>query len=122
MKLTALPGCKHPPPGAGGRDRRLRPVGGNVRFPAETSRPLGDSSVGLPDAGGGGVGLDPLAAVLSDLAVGAAADESTVRKLTRRIGAKTVSELTRAMIVKVMRERRFRPRAVRIDSTVMRPT
>jgi transposase, IS5 family len=43
-------------------------------------------------------------------------DESTVRKLTRRIGAETVSKLTRALIVKATRERRFRPRAVRIDS------
>jgi len=49
-------------------------------------------------------------------------DESTVRKLTRRIGAETVSELTRALIVKATREKRFRPRAVRIDSTVSRPT
>jgi IS5 family transposase len=46
-------------------------------------------------------------------------DESTVRKLTRRIGAETVSELTRVMIVKATREKRFRPRAVRIDSTVI---
>jgi IS5 family transposase len=46
-------------------------------------------------------------------------DESTVRKLTRRIGAETVSELTRALIVKACREKRFRPRAVRIDSTVI---
>jgi IS5 family transposase len=46
-------------------------------------------------------------------------DESTVRKLTRRIGAETVSELTRALIVKATRERRFRPRAVRVDSTVI---
>jgi transposase, IS5 family len=46
-------------------------------------------------------------------------DESTVRKLTRRIGAETVSELTRAMIVMATREKRFRPRAVRIDSTVI---
>jgi IS5 family transposase len=46
-------------------------------------------------------------------------DESTVRKLTRRIGAETVSELTRAMIIKASREKRFRPRAVRIDSTVI---
>jgi transposase, IS5 family len=45
-------------------------------------------------------------------------DESTVRKLTRRIGASTVSELTRALIVQATREKRFRPRAVRIDSTV----
>jgi IS5 family transposase len=46
-------------------------------------------------------------------------DESTVRKLTRRIGPETVSELSRAMIVKATREKRFRPRAVRIDSTVI---
>ena len=46
-------------------------------------------------------------------------DESTVRKLTRRIGAETVSELTRALIVRATREKRFRPRAVRIDSTVI---
>lgn len=46
-------------------------------------------------------------------------DESTVRKLTRRIGADTVSELTRALIAKATREKRFRPRAVRIDSTVI---
>src|SRR4051794_13684062 len=46
-------------------------------------------------------------------------DESTVRKLTRRLGAETVSELTRALIVKATRETRFRARAVRIDSTVI---
>jgi IS5 family transposase len=46
-------------------------------------------------------------------------DESTVRKLTRRIGAETVNELTRALIVEATRSRRFRARAVRIDSTVI---
>jgi IS5 family transposase len=46
-------------------------------------------------------------------------DESTVRKLTRRIGPETVSEMTRALIIKATREKRFRPRAVRIDSTVI---
>ena len=46
-------------------------------------------------------------------------DESTVRKLTRRIGADTVNELTRALIVTATRSRRFRVRAVRIDSTVI---
>ncbi len=46
-------------------------------------------------------------------------DESTVRKLARRIGPETVSELTRALIVKATREKRFRPRAVRVDSTVI---
>jgi transposase, IS5 family len=46
-------------------------------------------------------------------------DESTVRKLTRRIGAETVAELTRALIATATREQRFRARAVRIDSTVI---
>jgi transposase, IS5 family len=46
-------------------------------------------------------------------------DESTVRKLTRRIGPETVSEMTRALIAAACREKRFRPRAVRIDSTVI---
>ena len=46
-------------------------------------------------------------------------DESTVRKLTRRLGAETVAELTRAVIAKAKRETRFRARAVRIDSTVV---
>jgi IS5 family transposase len=47
-------------------------------------------------------------------------DESTIRKLTRRLGPETVSELTRTLIVKATREKRFRPRAVRIDSTVVK--
>jgi IS5 family transposase len=46
-------------------------------------------------------------------------EESTVRKLTRRLGPETVAELTRAVIAKALRERRFRPRAARIDSTVV---
>jgi IS5 family transposase len=46
-------------------------------------------------------------------------DESTVRKLTRRIGAETVNELTRVLICEATRDRRFVPRAVRIDSTVI---
>jgi transposase, IS5 family len=46
-------------------------------------------------------------------------DESTVRKLTRRIGSETVNELTRALIVEATRSKRFRARAVRIDSTVI---
>jgi IS5 family transposase len=46
-------------------------------------------------------------------------DESTVRKLTRRLGPETVAELTRAVIAKAIRERRFRTRAARIDSTVI---
>jgi transposase, IS5 family len=46
-------------------------------------------------------------------------DESTVRKLTRRLGAAVVNEITRVVIEKATREKRFRPRAVRIDSTVV---
>ena len=45
--------------------------------------------------------------------------ESTIRKLTRRLRPETVAELTRALIAKAIRERRFRPRAARIDSTVV---
>ena len=46
-------------------------------------------------------------------------DESTVRKLTRRIGAETVNDMTRELISAAVRERRFRARAVRVDSTVI---
>jgi len=46
-------------------------------------------------------------------------DESTIRKLTRRVGPDTVNELTRTLIVEATRSKRFRPRAVRIDSTVI---
>jgi transposase, IS5 family len=46
-------------------------------------------------------------------------DESTIRKLTRRLGAEIVAKLTRGLIEKASGERRFRPRAARIDSTVV---
>lgn len=46
-------------------------------------------------------------------------DESTVRKLTRRVGPEMVNEITRALIVKACREKHFRARAMRIDSTVI---
>jgi IS5 family transposase len=46
-------------------------------------------------------------------------DESTVRKLTRRLGPEVVAELSRVLIAKATREKRFRARAVRIDSTVI---
>ena len=46
-------------------------------------------------------------------------EESTVRKLTRRLGAETVNEITRAVLVKAKRETRFVGRAVRVDSTVI---
>ena len=46
-------------------------------------------------------------------------DESTVRKLTKRIGEQTVNDMTRELIASAVRERRFVGRAVRIDSTVI---
>jgi len=46
-------------------------------------------------------------------------DESTVRKLTRRLGPDVVDEITRAVIDTATRDRRFVGRAVRIDSTVV---
>jgi len=46
-------------------------------------------------------------------------DESTLRKLTRRLGAETVNEITRLVIAKAQRETRFVGRAVRVDSTVI---
>lgn len=46
-------------------------------------------------------------------------DESTVRKLVRRLGPETVNELICQLIGSATRERRFRARAVRIDSTVV---
>jgi transposase, IS5 family len=45
-------------------------------------------------------------------------DESTVRKLTRRLGHEVVEGCIRGVIGKALRERRFRPRALRADSTV----
>jgi transposase, IS5 family len=47
-------------------------------------------------------------------------DESTVRKLVRRLGAEVIDEITRAVIAIAERERRFVARAVRCDSTVWR--
>ncbi len=46
-------------------------------------------------------------------------EESTVRKLARRLGAEVVQEITRVVISKAQRETRFRARAARIDSTVV---
>jgi IS5 family transposase len=46
-------------------------------------------------------------------------DESTVRKLVRRLGPEVLAELTRVVIGKAQRETRFVARAVRIDSTVV---
>lgn len=44
--------------------------------------------------------------------------ESTVRKLTRRLGPAVLDDLIRDLIARAQRERRFRPRAMRVDSTV----
>jgi len=46
-------------------------------------------------------------------------DESTVRKLARRLGSEVVQEITRVVIEKAKRETRFRGRAARIGSTVV---
>jgi transposase, IS5 family len=46
-------------------------------------------------------------------------EESTVRKLARRLGAEVVQEITRVVVEKAQRETRFRGRAARIDSTVV---
>jgi transposase, IS5 family len=46
-------------------------------------------------------------------------DESTIRKLVRRLGEEQVCEISRLVIAKVTREIRFRGRALRIDSTVV---
>jgi transposase, IS5 family len=47
------------------------------------------------------------------------AQESTVRKLVRRLGPEVVDEITREPIGAAQRERRFVARAVRCDSTVV---
>ena len=46
-------------------------------------------------------------------------DESTIRKLVRRLGEQPISEISRLVIAKATHETRFRARAVRIDSTVI---
>jgi transposase, IS5 family len=46
-------------------------------------------------------------------------DESTIRKLARRLGPEVVDEVTRVVIETAVREKRFTPRAMRVDSTVV---
>jgi transposase, IS5 family len=46
-------------------------------------------------------------------------DESTIRKLARRLGSEVVAQITRLVIEKAQRETRFTGRAARIDSTVV---
>lgn len=50
--------------------------------------------------------------------IDAVPDESTVRKLTRRLGSDVVDQITRAIIKEAVAHRGFRPRALRADSTV----
>ena len=45
--------------------------------------------------------------------------ESTVRKLAGRLGPEVVDDITRLLIDKAVRERRFSARAMRVDSTVV---
>lgn len=45
--------------------------------------------------------------------------ESTVRKLVRRLGPEVIDEMTRALVEKAIREKRFTVRAMRVDSTVV---
>jgi IS5 family transposase len=45
--------------------------------------------------------------------------ESTIRKLARRLGPDVIDEITRLLIETAVREKRFRPRAMRVDSTVV---
>jgi len=45
-------------------------------------------------------------------------DESTIRKLTRRLGPELVDDLTREVIKLAVKERGFKVRAMRCDSTV----
>lgn len=45
--------------------------------------------------------------------------ESTVRKLARRLGPEIIDEMTRVLIEKALREKRFTARAMRVDSTVV---
>jgi IS5 family transposase len=46
-------------------------------------------------------------------------DESTIRKLTRRLGTEVIDEITRLVIGREVREKRFTARAIRVDSTVV---
>jgi IS5 family transposase len=45
--------------------------------------------------------------------------ESTIRGLARRLRSEVIDEITRLLIGTAVREKRFAPRAVRVDSTVV---
>jgi transposase, IS5 family len=46
-------------------------------------------------------------------------DESTIRKLVRRLGPEVIEQITRVVIAKAVHEQRFVARAARCDSTVV---
>jgi IS5 family transposase len=45
--------------------------------------------------------------------------ESTIRKLARRLGTEVIDEITRLVVGMAVRDKRFAPRAMRVDSTVV---
>jgi hypothetical protein len=63
--------------------------------------------LGVRDADAGGAGLASSAQVLPDRSGERVPDESTVRKLTCRLGAGVVNEITRVVIDNARREKRF---------------
>jgi IS5 family transposase len=75
----------------------------------------------------GGYGYETLVAAVSDsihlrrfcrIPLGAQVpDESTVRKLTRRLGPDVADDLVRAVVKQAVSDKVLRPRAIRIDST-----
>lgn len=76
----------------------------------------------------GGYGYETLVAAVSDsihlrrfcrIPLGQGApDESTVRKLTRRLGPDVAEDLVRVVVKKALDDKVLRPRAIRVDSTV----
>ncbi len=76
----------------------------------------------------GGYGYETLMAAVSDsihlrrfcrIPLGAhVPDESTVRKLTRRLGPDVAEDLVRAVVKEAVSDKVLRPRAIRVDSTV----
>ena len=107
---------------AAGRDRGLARArashdrDGELRALDDRQAPL---RVGIRDVDAGGVGLAALAAVLSDRDDRAGAGRVDGSQVDPPVGAEVVHEITRELIQKARREKRSRPRAARIDSTVV---
>ena len=91
------------------RDGDVRAVDG-----LEAALPLG-----VGDAGGGGVGLDSSASVLPDRVVGAGAGRVDGQEADPADRAGDGGRVDACAIANATREKRFRVRAVRIDSTVI---